>query len=222
MREKAEQRIGKVFITYAWIFLISIGFILLSALIYESKDSVAASPEGMGRSIDQGGPVTLIFDDKASGNHLEDGSSGRTLSQYYSRRQYLGSPPEIPHPVKVHGKGLECLICHADGGWTDLLKRMTPVTPHPELTGCIQCHVSPVTKALFKGTDWQSLPPPRLGRSYLPGAPPPIPHDLQMRENCNACHVGPGTLMAIRMKHQWWGNCRQCHLPDLPVEPFRR
>jgi cytochrome c-type protein NapB len=220
--EKGERRTGRRFITCAWISLISIGFILVSALIYESKDSEAASPKEVNRSSDQGGPVNLINDDKASRNFLEDGTTGRTLSKYYSRRQYLGSPPEIPHPEKVHGKNLECLICHADGGWTDSLKRMTPVTPHPELTGCRQCHVSPSTAALFTGTDWQSLPPPRLGRSYLPGAPPPIPHDLQMRENCNACHVGPGTLLAIRTKHEWRGICRQCHLPGSSVESFQR
>ena len=219
---KAERRTGKVFIICVWISLISIGFILFAALINESKISEAAPSEVVSRSIDQGGAVTVIIEDKAWSNRREGGIGGRTLSKYYSRRQYLGSPPEIPHPDRVHGKDLECLICHADGGWTDLLKKMTPVTPHPEMTGCRQCHVSPSTAALFKGTDWQSLPPPRLGRSYLPGAPPPIPHDLQMRENCNACHVGPGTLMAIRMKHEWRGICRQCHLPDSPVEPFQR
>ena len=195
---------------------------LLSALIYESKISEAASPEVVSRSIDQGGAVTVIIEDKAYKDLLEGGTTGRTLSKYYSRRQYLGSPPVIPHPEKVHGKDLECLICHADGGWTGLLKRMTPVTPHPELAGCMQCHVSSVTTVPFRGTDWQSLPPPRLGRSYLPGAPPPIPHDLQMRGNCNACHLGQGTLMAIRMKHEWRGICRQCHLPGSPVKPFRR
>ena len=113
-------------------------------------------------------------------------------------------------------------MCHTDGGWTELLKRMTPVTPHPEQASCVQCHLWPVTDTLFKAIDWQSLPPPRLGRSYLPGAPPPIPHDMQMRENCNVCHVGPGTIAAIRMKHQWRGNCYQCHLPDRAVEPFQR
>jgi len=124
--------------------------------------------------------------------------------------------------AKVHGKELECLICHSDGGWTDNLKRITPVTPHREQTSCLQCHVLPVTDTLFRSTEWQSLPPPRLGRSYLPGAPPLIPHDLQMRGNCNACHVGPGTIAAIHVKHTWWGNCWQCHLNETTSEPFQR
>ena len=218
MIEKADRLIGKVFITWTRASVIIIGFILSSVLTYESQDSQAASRESCG----QGGAVSFKNDDPPSRNYQEDGSSGRTLSQYYSRRQYLGSPPEIAHPVKVHGKQLECLLCHFDGGWTNILKRMTPVTPHPEQIGCMQCHVWPVTDTLFRATGWQSLPPPRLGRSYLPGAPPPLPHSLQMRENCNACHVGPGTVAAIRMKHNWWGHCQQCHVHDSPAIPFRR
>lgn len=146
----------------------------------------------------------------------------RTLGEYYSRRQYPGSPSQIPHPVEAHGEELECLACHATGGWTEILKNITPVTPHAEQVSCMQCHVRPVTDTLFKATDWQSVPPPRLGRSYLPGSPPPIPHDLQMRGNCIACHVGPGTVVAIRVEHASWGNCRQCHVPDPYAEPFQR
>jgi nitrate reductase cytochrome c-type subunit len=200
----------------------SIGFFFLSAVTFESKDSEAA-PQEIGRqSADQGGAVISNYHDQTPGNDLEVGSAGRKLSQYYNRRQYLGSPPEIPHPVEVHGKTLDCLICHRNGGWTGILKRMTPVTPHPEQVSCMQCHLHPVTEDLFRANDWQSLSPPRLGWSYLPGAPPPITHDLHMRDNCDACHVGPGTVAAIRMKHEWRANCRQCHVSAPPVEPFRR
>jgi len=216
--EKAAPGLWNVLINFALISLIAAGFILVSALTNASKNSEAASPEASSQT----GAANHRNPDLESLNLLEDPAAGRTLSQYYARRQFLGSPPEIPHPDKVHGKKLECNMCHNDGGWTELLKRMTPVTPHPEQASCVQCHLWPVTDTLFKAIDWQSLPPPRLGRSYLPGAPPPIPHDMQMRENCNACHVGPGTIAAIRMKHQWRGNCYQCHLPDRAVEPFQR
>jgi len=219
---KANSGIWKVVTTFAWISLISVGFALFSTLSLELKNSEAASPELVSPGSDQNSAITSKNDIPASMSHLEGGSTRRTLDQYYSRRPYLGAPPEIPHPVKVHGEELDCIICHADGGWTDILKRMTPVTPHPEMAGCMQCHLWAVTDTLFRATDWQSVPPPRLGRSHLPGAPPPIPHDLQMRKNCNACHTGPGAITAIRMKHQWRGNCWQCHLPDTPVEPFRR
>jgi cytochrome c-type protein NapB len=216
--EKAAPGRRNVLINFAWISLLVAGFILVSALTNASKNSEAASPEVSSQT----GAVNHRNSDLESLNLPEDAAAGRTLSQYYARRQFLGAPPEIPHPDKVHGKKLECNMCHNDGGWTELLKRMTPVTPHPEQASCVQCHLWPVTDTLFRALDWQSLPPPRLGRSYLPGAPPPIPHDMQMRENCYACHVGPGTIAAIRMKHQWRGNCYQCHLPDRAVEPFQR
>ena len=222
MTGKANRGIGKATVTFAWVLLIFIGFTPPSVLTNELNDSEAATPAAVSQGFDQSGTVTVKNYDSASLSHLEDESTGRTLKQFYSRRQYPGSPPEIPHPVEVHGKELECLKCHADGGWTNILKRMTPVTPHPELISCNQCHVWPVTGTLFRANGWQSVPPPSLGRSYLPGAPPPIPHDLQMREKCHACHVGPGTVVEIRMKHKWRGLCRQCHVPDRPVEPFRR
>jgi len=218
----ANRGIWKVLITCAWILLICIAFILFSASVFESKNLEAASPEVVSQSSGQGDVVVFNNYVPASKNHLQDGSTGRTLGQYYSRRQYPGSPPEIPHPLEAHGINLECFTCHADGGWTESLKRITPITPHPELVSCMQCHLWTTTDTLFRETDWQSLPPPRLGQSFLPGAPPPIAHDLQMRENCAACHVGPATVVEIRMKHQWRGNCLQCHVRVYPVESFRR
>ncbi len=195
MMEKPNQKIRKTYIHFTGVYVFGIVFIMFLALTNRPNDLQAASPEALNQ---------------------------RTLSEYYSRRQYPGAPPEISHPVSVHGKKLECLMCHADGGWTLILKSKTPVTPHPEQISCMQCHVNPVTDTLFRATDWRSVPPPRLGRSYLPDAPPPIPHDLQTRNNCIACHVGPGTIEAIRMQHPFRGMCRQCHVPDPPVQPFRR
>jgi len=219
---KVEQKVGKIFVTFAGICVIAVVFILLSALSYEQKESVAAPQETGSRSFDQKGAAIFENYDRVSRDYMKGTSTGRTLSEYYSRRQYPGSPPVIPHPVVAHGVKLECLTCHGNGGWTEIQKRNTPVTPHPDQVSCRQCHVRPVTDGFFRETDWQSVPPPSLGRSYLPGAPPPIPHDLQMRGNCIACHVGPGTVATIRVEHPSRGNCRQCHVPDVPVEPFRR
>jgi cytochrome c-type protein NapB len=149
--------------------------------------------------------------------------TGRTLSEYYSRRQYPGSPPFIPHKVEEPDLApIECLTCHARGGWTEELKRNTPLTPHPEQVACRQCHVTVTEAELFAENDWMSVAPPRLGRASLPGAPLPIPHELQMRGNCIACHVGPGAVAAIRVEHPSRGNCRQCHVPETNVEPFKR
>lgn len=211
MLRKIGQDIRIVFTTRTQITLISICLILSPIFVKELRNSEA----GTLKAVNQ-------IQSPASTTLAESGSMARTLEQYYARRQYHGSPPALPHPDEVHGKRLECLMCHKAGGWTTQLKRITPVTPHPELSACWQCHVWPAERTLFRAIDWRTLPPPRLGRSYLPGAPPPIPHAIQMRKNCNACHVGSGTIAAIRMKHQWRGTCRQCHVPDPPLQPFRR
>jgi cytochrome c-type protein NapB len=217
-----QIQLGKILNFFGGTCGIIICCILFSILNSQSRESEAKALEAANQNSDQ--VVAAISEkyDRASRAPEEGVSTGRTLGEYYSHRQYLGSPPEITHPVEVHGEVLECLLCHADGGWKNYLKSITPVTPHPEYIGCMQCHIRPVTDDLFRSIDWRSVPPPRLGSAYLPGAPPPIPHDLQMRRNCIVCHVGPGTVVAIRVEHASWGDCMQCHVTDTPVEPFRR
>jgi hypothetical protein len=57
----------------------------------------------------------------------------------------------------------------------------------------------------------------------MPGSPPPIPHALQMRENCRACHAGPGAVSGLRTTHPERVTCRQCHgLAAPPAEAFAR
>ena len=189
--EKPKQKVGKVFLVFAGICIVALPLIVFSAFSSEPKEMETAVIEAQSMDFDHNGKAIFENYDRISRDYIESTSTERTLSEYYSRRQYPGSPPEIPHPLEAHGIELECLTCHANGGWTEPLKRITPVTPHPEQVSCMQCHVWPVTDKLFREIDWQSVPPPRLGRAELPGAPVPIPHDLQMRGNCIACHVGP-------------------------------
>ena len=154
--------------------------------------------------------------------YMSADSGDRTLADYYSLRQYPGSPPRIPHPVNLtfSGDQTDCLSCHAKGGYSPEFGKFTPVTPHPENVLCYQCHVQVTTEKLFVGTDWKSIEPPRLGRSFLSSSPPPIPHSLQLRENCIACHTGPGAVVEIRVAHAARGNCRQCHVPALQTAPM--
>jgi cytochrome c-type protein NapB len=137
--------------------------------------------------------------------------SKRTLAVYYSRRAYPGAPPVIPHPVDDEQK---CLACHVDGGWVPRFQAYAPVVPHPDFTSCRQCHVPPTIGDSFRPTTWETLPGPRIDRSALPGSPPPIPHGLHMRENCVACHGGPGAVAEIRTSHPERVSCRQCHALD--------
>jgi cytochrome c-type protein NapB len=224
-KHKVEQKVGKVFLVFAGICIVALPLIVLSAFSSEpqemERETTAAETQNM--SFDENGQAVFVNYDQISKDYLEGTSSARTLSEYYFRRQYPGSPPIIPHKVEEPDLAqVECLACHARGGWTEELKRYTPITPHPEREACRQCHVSVTDTELFVENDWMSIMPPRLGRAALPGAPPPIPHELQTRGDCIACHVGPGTVAAIRVEHPSRGNCRQCHVPQTDVEPWQR
>ncbi|MGI9569472.1 MAG: nitrate reductase cytochrome c-type subunit, partial [Desulfobulbia bacterium] len=147
--------------------------------------------------------------------NLMASSTGRNLTSYYMLRQYPGSPPKIPHEVDLtfSGNETDCLSCHGKGGYSPEYGKFVPITPHPENILCYQCHAQVATEEKFVESDWQSIRPPRLGRSFLSSSPPPVPHSLQLRENCIACHTGPGAVAEIRVEHSARGNCRQCHVP---------
>src|SRR5262245_45252815 len=129
----------------------------------------------------------------------------RTLAVYYARRASPGDPPFIPHPVDTSDEsGRTCLACHIDGGWVPRFSAYTPVTPHPDLVPCQSCHEP-------QATPIKTPPPPPRLPAVTPGKPPEIPHSLEMRENCRACHVGPGAVDELRTTHPERGVCQQCH-----------
>jgi cytochrome c-type protein NapB len=148
----------------------------------------------------------------------------RDLEQFYARRAYPGAPPIIPHPLLDKGGfgGRSCLACHADGGYVAPFKAYAPVTPHPELANCLQCHVAQSEGPLFSGSSWSRIAGPAINGEALPGGPPPMPHTLQLRDNCNACHAGPAAVKEIKTSHPERVNCRQCHVPSDGHGTFRR
>jgi cytochrome c-type protein NapB len=223
--EKSDQKMEKVFLIFAGICVVALPLIVFSAFSSETQEMKTGTTvaESQDMNFDDNGKAIFVNYDQISEDYLAGTSTGRTLSEYYSRRQYPGSPPFIPHKVEEPDLApVECLTCHARGGWTDELKKNTPITPHPEQVACRQCHITVTEAELFAETDWMSVAPPRLGRAALPGAPLPIPHDIQMRGNCISCHVGPGTVAAIRVEHPSRGNCRQCHVPETNAPLFER
>jgi cytochrome c-type protein NapB len=224
-KHKVDQKVGKVFLIFAGICIVALPLIVFSAFSSEPQEMEMGTTvaESQDMNFDDNGKAIFVNYDQISEDYLEGTSTGRTLSEYYSRRQYPGSPPFIPHKVEEPDLApVECLTCHARGGWTDELKKNTPITPHPEQVACRQCHITVTEAEPFVETDWMSVAPPRLGRASLPGAPPPVPHDIQMRGNCISCHVGPGTVTAIRVEHPSRGNCRQCHVPETDAPLFER
>ncbi|WP_298900467.1 nitrate reductase cytochrome c-type subunit [uncultured Psychroserpens sp.] len=144
-----------------------------------------------------------------------DEAHQRSLKTYYENRAFYGAPPSIPHEVEDDRNMGEnsCLKCHGNGGFTEKFKAYAPVTPHPEMVNCRQCHVPQKTQILFKETQFMRGTVPSAGtNNALEGSPPVIPHQLQMRENCLSCHAGPSAPKEIRVTHPERINCRQCHV----------
>jgi nitrate reductase (cytochrome), electron transfer subunit len=224
--EPKKPGISKVLLGVAGIAVIVAG-VLIFSMLGTQRDKIVMDPvkhaTTPAMTFDFKGAAVFDSFDKITDQYRASVSNARNLEEYYSRRQYPGSPPIIPHPL-IGKDGLEknCLSCHEQGGWTAELKRFAPVTPHPEYIMCVQCHVKPNVDDLFVESNWHSMNRPRLGRSALPGSPPPFPHELQLRENCNACHVGPGAVTEIRVEHPSRGVCRQCHVPAVNIPPFKR
>jgi nitrate reductase (cytochrome), electron transfer subunit len=158
-------------------------------------------------------------------NMPDDENQKRTLAGYYKRRAFAGAPPIIPHEILNENTfgGKTCLQCHQNGGYVEQFKAYAPVTPHPELLNCRQCHVPIKSNSLFQNTNFEGLKPAATGNYALQGSPPVIPHALQMRENCLACHAGPAAPKAIRVTHPERINCRSCHAlkPLTPSEWVR-
>lgn len=144
-----------------------------------------------------------------------DKNHERSLNTYYNNRAYHGAPPSIPHPIKDERTigGNTCLQCHENGGFTEKFNAYAPVTPHPELVNCRQCHVPKYTDGVFKPFNHRKVVAPKAGvNNALKGSPPIMPHQIQLHENCLSCHAGPSAPKEIRVSHPERVNCRQCHV----------
>ncbi len=214
MMGKSNLKLGKLFLAFAVIGIICLPIIISQAFSVESNETVAQVNNMPISDFDHNAKQLYGTYNGTTPAYMEGTSTSRTLAYYYSLRQYPGSPPVVPHDMTDEKEvALDCLSCHERCGFAQDMNKFTPVTPHPQHTYCEQCHMKASDDALFVGIDWSSVQPPRLGRSALAGSPPPIAHSLQMRENCIACHVGPGAVVTIRVEHPMRGNCRQCHVP---------
>lgn len=224
MMEKPQRKTGKIAIGFGAICILAVAVItglqLMSGVEAEASREAVKATES---DFDHKGDLKFERLQSTSQAYLAGSSSDRTLEEFYARRQYPGSPPSIPHPLEEgFGADQACLSCHEQGGWVAKWSRHTPVTPHPDQLLCEQCHLKTQPIERYVETNWQSVSRPRLGNSSLPGSPPVFPHGLQMREDCVACHTGPGAVIEIRTNHAIRGDCRQCHMPFAANEPFQR
>jgi cytochrome c-type protein NapB len=163
----------------------------------------------------------------------------RTLVTYRNLRAYPGAPPRVPHgltPSEFRSGG--CNTCHERGGYSQRFEAYVPVTPHPEMGACLQCHVgnAQLMAIPLPNTDpsarcrqchtapgggarwtdstlnWRPMAWPEVRPIARDSEPPPIPHSLEMRSNCLACHSAPSAVEELRTPHPERANCRQCHL----------
>jgi cytochrome c-type protein NapB len=142
----------------------------------------------------------------------------RSTGQRAQARAYDGAPPTIPHDAAIGA----CATCHdADGAAIDGIG-VAPASPHGEaalgaMQRCRQCHVPVATRTVLVASRFTGLAQgPWKGSRAMPGAPPTIPHPLQLRGECLTCHAGPGARAEIRTSHPERTRCRQCHVPDTP------
>ena len=133
------------------------------------------------------------------------------------RRAFDGAPPVIPH-TRFNSS---CIECHNEQGKSVPEHGFAPPSPHELTKGmsamsrCTQCHVFAQDDTLFVSSHFEGLRQNlRKGKRLNELAPPVIPHMLQMRENCLACHSGPAAREEIRTTHPQRARCIQCHVPS--------
>ena len=124
------------------------------------------------------------------------------------------TPPGIPHPLEGRDA---CLGCHEAG----LAGAPQAPADHAGRTNemCRACH-QPATSAA-EAPAGTSSPPPAETPSAPAGGPPPIPHPLEGRQECLACHQeGKGGAPKAPQDHAGRTNdvCQGCHQPQRAAE----
>ena len=152
-----------------------------------------------------------------------DGAVKSTASVRAERRAYDGAPPTVPH----ENFGAACTGCHDERGQSVSGVGFAPASPHDNTSKaggtvrCRQCHLFVTTDALFVVSEYEGIPQDlSAGDRATAGAPPRIPHRILMRENCVACHDGPGAREEARTSHPERTRCRQCHVPVTESQVF--
>ena len=88
--EEPKQKVGKVFLVFAGICIVALPLIVFSAFSSEPKEMEAAVIEAQSMDFDHNGKAIFENYDRISRDYIESTSTERTLSEYYSRRQYPG------------------------------------------------------------------------------------------------------------------------------------
>jgi cytochrome c-type protein NapB len=163
--------------------------------------------------------VLVLAAAAACGRDAPAPAVARSTVERANGRAYDGAPPAIPHDASIG----TCATCHDSDGTVIDGVGIAPASPHGdaaadgEMRRCRQCHVPRLTQSPLVASRFTGLPQGAWrGQRDTPAAPPTIPHTLQLREQCIACHAGPAARAEIRTTHPERTRCRQCHVPDTP------
>ncbi len=160
-----------------------------------------------------------VDNEREPGVALTEEELAAVLAARAIRRAFNGAPPTVPHEIDQLSSA-SCMACHGPDASMVIAGRRPSSLSHPYYTSCTQCHVP--ADGLRRLTDeerlvvasaFMGLENPGPGSRAYPGAPPTVPHQIFMRQNCMSCH-GPTRPNAIRSSHPDRQNCLQCHAPD--------
>ena len=139
------------------------------------------------------------------------------------RRAFDGAPPVMAHD----DFGIVCTACHNKQGMSVPDLGFAPASPHDGTRNqystqrCRQCHVAVLDDGLFVANSFVGMRQDlRSGARMASNSPPTIPHMVLMRENCAACHTGPGARAEILTPHPERERCQQCHVQVLSTDLF--
>lgn len=160
---------------------------------------------------------------------MSEADRAEVLQCRADRRAYDGAPPVIPHAIETI-EVQSCVACHSVDANVVIAGKNTPKMSHPLLANCTQCHAPSEGSNFLKSNDLAGLnveslfvgaESPGPGEKAYDGAPPVVPHRLNMRQNCMACH-GNGMANTVSTSHPQRKNCLQCHAPNASFDNRER
>ncbi|WP_089942944.1 cytochrome c3 family protein [Candidatus Entotheonella palauensis] len=171
------------------------------------------------------GHETMFMNGKVSQAHTK--IEGRCSSCHQPWSGTVAERCIACHEPVVQGKNhatieQDCSACHQEHqGRAHVLVRH-------EVSPCQTCHqkilsdVSHSKEAVQQCTlcHGQHAPKAREVRLFT-YAPPVISHEIDEKRACVECH-NLATISPVMLPHQNMPNCRQCHIPQVKVEPFRK
>jgi nitrate reductase (cytochrome), electron transfer subunit len=177
-------------------------------------------------------PQAASFD-AGSPIRRRSGAHARTLATFRAVRAYPGAPPRIPHGLTADEYRVgACAPCHQRGGYSTRFAAYAPVTPHPELTQCLQCHLGDALlmdvpgrpaggpDGVCRQCHAPAVPAATASRTALDWRPAAWPAVADATD-AGTTRTPAGSPPPITHDLQLRGDCRACHTGPAAVEEIR-